>query len=130
MTSKGKEELISIVQQDILEELSFDIKGANSGYLELFQALKHCSKLKTLLLNVKPSMIWILNKGLNKEISIKTLKINFAIETTEHFELKFPKYLKHLRSLTLNNIADKNLTDTLMDMASLSRINELTLGFV
>jgi hypothetical protein len=46
------------------------------------------------------------------------------------FEIKFHKYLKNLRSLRLDNVADKNFSDTLFDMASIRKLRELNLTFV
>ena len=45
-------------------------------------------------------------------------------------ELKLHKYLKHLRSLHLANIADKNFSETMFDMASVRKLKELNLSFV
>jgi len=44
--------------------------------------------------------------------------------------LKFPKYLKHLQSLTLINIWDKEFTETMFDMASQRRLTSLSLSFL
>jgi hypothetical protein len=65
-------------------------------------------------------MVDILNKNLTKEVMFKQLEVNFTNTTKqgEQYEIKFPKYLKNLRSLSLHNICDKNFTETLFDMAS------------
>jgi len=49
---------------------------------------------------------------------------------SEVYEIKFHKYLKNLRSLHLLNIADKNFTETMFDMASIRKLKELNLSFV
>ena len=49
---------------------------------------------------------------------------------TESYEIKFHKYLKNLRSLHLMNIADRNFSETMFDMASIRKLKELNLCFV
>jgi hypothetical protein len=50
---------------------------------------------------------------------VKHLQIVFKEEPVEgSMNIKFPKYLKHLKSFIMMNISDKNFTDTLFDMAS------------
>lgn len=44
--------------------------------------------------------------------------------------IKFPKYLKTLRSLSLLGIWHKDFTETLFDMASQKRLKKLSLNFV
>jgi hypothetical protein len=44
--------------------------------------------------------------------------------------IKFPKYLKKLKSLKLHGIWHKDFTETLFDMASQRRLRTLSLTFV
>ena len=44
--------------------------------------------------------------------------------------IKFPKYLKKLKSLTLTNIWHRDFTETLFDMASQRRLKSLNLQFI
>ena len=46
------------------------------------------------------------------------------------YEIKFHKYLKNLRSLQLLNVADKNFSETMFDMASIRKLKELNLSFI
>jgi hypothetical protein len=46
------------------------------------------------------------------------------------YEIKFHKYLKNLKSLHLVNIADKNFSETMFDMASIRKLRELNLSFI
>lgn len=84
--------------------------------------MKHTRKLKklTLTVNMKQDMIDILNKSLSKESNFKQLSITFtnSSKSSEQYEIKFPKYLKHLKSLSMLNICDKHFTETLFDMGS------------
>ena len=65
-------------------------------------------------------MVELLNKNLGKENHIKSLSIKFTNPTkpNENYEIKFPKYLKNLKRLSIHNIADKNFTETLFDLGS------------
>ena len=47
----------------------------------------------------------------------------------ENQEIKFHKYLKYLKSLTLLNVGDRNFTETMFDMACAKKLKELSLSF-
>lgn len=96
--------------------------------------IKHSRKLKRLSLTVtmKQEMIDILNKSLGKESNFKQLAITFinSSKQGENYEMKFPKYLKNLKSMHILNICDKHFTETLFDMASQKRLKQLHLSFI
>lgn len=84
-----------------------------------------------------------MNQNFNKEARIKHLEITFLQyqeNSNDHsyndsskpnnFDIKFPLYMKHLRSLKLTNICDKNFTETLFDMASCKKLKMLSLSMV
>jgi hypothetical protein len=80
--------------------------------------------------NWKHDYIELLNKYINKDSNYKFLSINFTSPSpTDNFEIKFHKYLKNLKSLHLRNIADKNFSETMFDMACIRKLKELSLGF-
>ena len=93
-------------------------------------------------INLKSDLIEILNENIAKDSNIKSLAIYFANyqpvtasgagqqQVIDNFEIKFHKYLKNLRSLSLVNVADKNFSDTMFDMASIRKLRELNLSFV
>lgn len=88
-------------------------------------------KKLTLTVNPKAEILDVLNKHLGKESKIKQLLINFiANSVNDQSVIKFPKYLKNLKSLIMWNIYDRNFTDTLFDLASQKRLKELGLGFI
>ena len=65
--------------------------------------------------------IEILNNNLSKSCQIEDLHINFKHSPTEKSSLtpiKFPKYLKKLKAMTLENVWHKEFAETLFDMAS------------
>ena len=71
----------------------------------------------------KDSIVTLLNQNLTRESSIQNLEVNFiyankqGTKSDANFDIRFPKYMKHLKSLSLHNIADKNFTETMFDMA-------------
>ena len=86
---------------------------------------------------LKSDLIELLNKNIGKDAGLRALQITFAnpqglqmMAQSEVYEIKFHKYLKNLRSLHLLNIADKNFTETMFDMASIRKLKELNLSFV
>jgi hypothetical protein len=103
---------------------------------DVFSQIKSLKTLEKLDLNVttKDSFIKLLNQNLNKESCLKHVEINFVTprEQSEpkNIELKFPRYMKHLVSLKLQNIFDKNFTETMFDMASQSRLQHLWLSLL
>ena len=102
--------------------MSFDIKTDSEILSQLFPIIRGLKKLEKL----KMEVIWcsnilsIINRHLNKECCIKDLEINFLVPNSDSnsLEIKFPKYMKNLQSLTLLNVQDYDLTDTMFDMAS------------
>ena len=86
---------------------------------------------------LKSDLIELLNKNIGKDAGLRALQITFAnpqglqmMAQSEAYEIKFHKYLKNLRSLHLLNIADKNFSETMFDMASIRKLKELNLSFV
>lgn len=96
--------------------------------------LKALKKLRiTAISAFRKTNIDILNSSLSKESPLEELEVNFVHETDQKSSLtqiKFPKYLKRLKSLTLNGIWHKDFAEILFDMASQKRIKKLCLGFV
>eukprot|EP00347_Sterkiella_histriomuscorum_P008952 403343108 len=125
------QEVKNLLQNDQLEELSFDMKLENSEYATIFTLIKQQSRLRKLLLNVsvKPEIIDVLNKGINKDNNFKQLSVNFQAGES-FFEVKFHKYLKNLKSLSLTNVGDKNFTESMFDMACIRKLRELSLSFI
>lgn len=77
--------------------------------------------------------IEILNNSLSKESQIEDLEVTFIHEPDQKSattQIKFPKVLKKLKSLTLNGIWHKDFAEVLFDMASQKRIRRLALSFV
>lgn len=74
-----------------------------------------------------------MNNTLNKQCQIEDLHISFKHQQGEKSSLtpiKFPKYLKKLKAMTLENVWHKEFTETLFDMASQKRLKKLSLSFV
>jgi len=101
--------------------------------------MRTCTKLKRLVLTValKNDLVDILNKNLCKDVGLKSLQITFAApgggtssEIGGGGEIKFHKYIKNLRSLSVLNIGDKNFSENMFDMASIRKLKELNLSFV
>lgn len=78
---------------------------------------------------------------MNREVKVKNLEIVFQQQASIDyhlekknepimFDIKFPLYLKHLRKLSLWNICDKNFTETMFDMASRSKLKQLSLVMI
>ena len=88
-------------------------------------------------------MVDLLNKSIGKDSCYKHLSITFtnnnngfgnglsesgtplAGGSISFGEIKFHKYLKHLKSLSMKNVADKNFSETLFDMASIRKLKDL-----
>lgn len=111
---------------------------------QLFKTIKNLKNLERLNLQVEvcSETIQLVNQNLNKESNLKELSILFVDKTTKElntelfgqgrsgfkkdtkliaaqkFDIKFPRYLKHLRKMKLRGICDPNFTETLFDMAS------------
>jgi len=63
----------------------------------------------------------ILNNALTRNSPLEQVTISFIIDQKRGgstTSIKFPKYLKMLKSLTLHGIWHKDFTETLFDMAS------------
>lgn len=112
--------------------------SGNPEYQKLLGALKNASRLKRLIVtvNLKSDLMELLNKNIGKDANLRQLAITFqnyqqaSDKHLENLEIKFHKYLKNLRSLQLVNIADKNFSETMFDMASTKKLKELNLCFV
>lgn len=119
--------------------------SGNPEYAKLLGSIKHCQRLKrlTISVNLKQDLVELLNKNIGKDTNLKSLAIQFAnyMNTSSssssiagaaadaNYEIKFHKYLKNLRSLTLVNISDRNFSETMFDMASIRKMKELNLSF-
>lgn len=139
-------DVLTLIKKDQLNSLSIEVKVQNEIIEEVFKSLSCLKTLEELQMSVTTSKSFIefLNKGLNRDSKIKHLDINFVHsdicdnayridhenpQPTE-FELKFPRYMKHLKSLHLSNIYDKNFTETLFDCASRHKLKELSLSMI
>lgn len=115
--------------------------------------IKSLRKLTNLDMHVKvqDGIIKLLNQSLNKESNLKHLTITFidpALATTQldgsvmypsapdggkqpqKFDITFPRYLKHLKSLKLRGICAPDFTETMFDMASVRRLKSLSIGLI
>ena len=71
-----------------------------------------------------------MNNSLGRQSQVEDLEVNFTYEKDEpgsKTAIKFPKYLKKLKSLTLTNVWHKDFTETLFDMAAAKRLKSLNL---
>lgn len=84
--------------------------------------LKNLKKLKVASISAaKKTNIEILNSTFGKDCPIEDLEVNFVHEPDQKSsmtDIKFPKYLKKLKSLKINGVWHKDFTETLFDMAS------------
>lgn len=138
-----QEDILKLIKSDVLRSLSFQVKYESKTLTDTFEQLKYLKNLEDLQLNVqvKDTILKIINKSLNREVKIKNLDIVFCQEATldyaqekkpdpVQFDIKFPLYLKHLKKLSLSNICDKNFTETMFDMASQSKLKSLSLVMI
>lgn len=88
--------------------------------------LKNLQKLKIAGIETSNSnMIQILNESLGRQSQIVDLEVLFESKSDvegSSTAIKFPKYLKKLKSLKLTNIWHKEFTETLFDLASQRRL--------
>ena len=133
-------DVVMLLSQDTLQEFTFSmLKEHTSSVITqmifiVLGKLRALKKLKiTALHALKKTNIEILNSSLSKDSSIEELEVTFVHEVDQKSSLtqiKFPKYLKKLRALTLNGIWQKDFAEVLFDMASQKRIQKLCLGFI
>lgn len=133
-------DVVMLLSQDTLQDFTFSmLKEHTSSVIAqmvfiVLGKLKALKKLKiTALHALKKTNIEILNGSLSKDSSIEELEVTFVHEVDQKSSLtqiKFPKYLKKLRALTLNGIWQKDFAEVLFDMASQKRIQKLCLGFI
>lgn len=134
-----------MIKQDKLKFLSVELQTESSFANQVLQQVKGLKNLERIqfTVKVKDGLVVLLNQSLNRESRIKHVDICFdasdsgempemnqTLASVKDFEIKFPRYMKHLRSLSLRNICDKNFTETLFDMASQSRLRSLSLSLV
>ena len=130
-------EVISLLEKDLLTDFTFHLQVENVNsvmYQMVFSVLgklQHLKRLKvTQIAATCTTNIEILNNTLGRQSQIEDLEVNFTHDKDEPGSLtaiKFPKYLKKLKCLTLTNIWHKDFTETLFDMASQKRLNSLNL---
>lgn len=98
------------------------------------QSLKSLRSLKIHNLNAMSNTnVEILNNCLTRHSPLEKLTIHYLTEEKPNAgmtTIKFPKYLKRLKSLTLHGVWHKDFTETLFDMASQRRLRKLSLSFV
>lgn len=97
-------------------------------------SLKNLKSLAIVNLNASSKTnIDILNNALTRNSPLEHVAITFIVDQKRGgstTSIKFPKYLKMLKSLTLHGIWHKDFTETLFDMASQRRLKKLSLCFV
>ena len=112
-------------------------EASTEHYQKIMHLFKACPKLKKLQItaNLKLEIVEVLNKFIQKDANLRTLIVNFANyqnsqPESQSYELKFHKYLKNLRHLSLKNIAYKHFSESMFDMACIKKLKELSLGFI
>lgn len=88
--------------------------------------LKNLQKLKIKGIDTSNSnTISMLNDSLGRQSQLIDLEVLFESKKDQegsNVAIKFPKYLKKLKSLKLTNIWHKEFTETLFDLASQRRL--------
>ena len=131
------QEVISLLEKDILTDFTFQLQVENVNsvmYQMVFTILGKLQNLKKLKVTQIASNcttnIEILNNSLGRQSQVEDLEVNFMHDKDEpgsKTAIKFPKYLKRLKSLTLTGIWHKDFTETLFDMAAARRLKTLNL---
>ena len=138
-----QQDFLSLITQDKLKFLSLELQKESEYATKVLQQLKTLKNLQRIHLTIKAedALVLLLNQSLTRESQIKHVDVCFDVSSVgegsereraqasvQDFEIKFPRYMKHLRSLCLWNICDKNFTETLFDMAAQSRLRSLSLS--
>ena len=121
-------DVVMLLSQDLLTEFTFSMlqDHQNSVIAQMIfiviGKLKSLKKLRiTAISAFRKTNIEIINSSLSKESPLEELEVTFVHEQdpkSSLTQIKFPKYLKRLRSLTLNGIWHKEFAEVMFDMAS------------